>query len=181
MKIALVGQPNCGKSTIFNHIASYKAVTSNFPGTTVSFTESKVSIYGDLCICVDLPGTYSLVSRDLAEITARNYLISEEVDAIVNVVDASILERGLELTIQLLELKKPLILCLNMIDEARRKGIFIDKEKLSEILGIPVVETVAVKGEGMNELFREIRRTYKEKLVGKVPQYGPTIEKAIKQ
>ncbi len=179
MKVALVGQPNCGKSTIFNHIASYKAVTSNFPGSTVSFTESKVSIYGEMCLCVDLPGTYSLVSSDMAELETRNYLISNEVDAIVNVVDASVLGRSLELTLQLLELEKPMVLCLNMADEARRKGIFIDKEKLSEILGIPVVETVASKGEGVNELFRKVREVCEKKPVGKVPRYSKHIEEGL--
>jgi len=181
MKVALVGQPNCGKSTIFNHIASYKAVTSNFPGSTVSFTESKVSIYGEMCLCVDLPGTYSLVSSDMAELETRNYLITNEIDAIVNVVDASVLGRSLELTLQLLELEKPMVLCLNMIDEARRKGIFIDKEKLSEILGIPVVETVASKGEGVNELFRVVRTVCEKKPVGKVPHYSHHLERGISQ
>ena len=179
MKIALVGQPNCGKSTIFNHIASYKAVTSNFPGTTVSFTESKVSLHGQICNCVDLPGTYSLVSSDWAEIDTRNYLISEEIDVIVNVVDASVLGRSLELTLQLLELRKPMVLCLNMADEARRKGIFIDTEKLSKILGIPVVETIAVKGEGLNELFRKVQAIAREKNIGIIPTYSPYIEDAI--
>ena len=181
MKIALVGQPNCGKSTIFNHIASYKAVTSNFPGTTVSFTESKVSLHGQICNCVDLPGTYSLVSSDWAEIDTRNYLISEEIDVIVNVVDTSVLGRSLELTLQLLELGKPMILCLNMADEARRKGIFVDTEKLSKVLGIPVVETIAVKGEGLNELFRKVQWVAKEKTTGIVPTYSPYIEEAIQR
>ncbi|NOY77461.1 MAG: ferrous iron transport protein B [Calditrichaeota bacterium] len=179
MKIALVGQPNCGKSTIFNHIASYKAVTSNFPGTTVSFTESKVSLHGQIFNCVDLPGTYSLVSSDWAEIDTRNYLISEEIDVIVNVVDTSVLGRSLELTLQLLELNKPMVLCLNMADEARRKGIFVNTEKLSSVLGIPVVETIAVKGEGLNELFRKVQQVAKEKTTGIIPTYSPCIEDAV--
>ena len=179
MKVALVGQPNCGKSTIFNHIASYKAVTSNFPGTTVSFTESKVSLHGEICNCVDLPGTYSLISSDWAEIDTRNYLISEEIDVIVNVVDASVLGRSLELTLQLLELRKPMVLCLNMADEARRKGIFIDLEKLSKILQIPVVETIAVKGEGLNELFRKVQALARQKNIGMIPTYGSCIEDSI--
>jgi len=105
MKIVLAGQPNCGKSTIFNHIAGDKAMTSNIPGTTVKYTETKTHINGYTCNCIDLPGTYSLTSSDPAELEARKHLLSGEVNVIINVVDVSLLCRSLELTLQLLEIE----------------------------------------------------------------------------
>jgi len=154
MKIVLVGQPNSGKSTIFNSIAGIKAISSNFPGTTVKYTLSRVRIFNRTCECVDLPGTYSLTSLDLAERETLRFLTEEPVDVIINVIDASLLGRSLELTLQLLELQVPLVICLNMIDEARRKGLTIDARKLSELLGVPVVQTQATAGIGLQELFR---------------------------
>ena len=155
MKIALVGQPNCGKSTIFNHVAGYKAITSNFPGKTVKYSISKMSLNGMTSDIVDLPGSYSLTSFDLAELETRKYLLREKIDVVINVIDASLLIRGLELTLQLLELNLPMIICLNMIDEAEGKGINIDVNKLSQLLNVPVVTTVAHKGRGLNQLFEK--------------------------
>jgi small GTP-binding protein len=143
MKIAMAGQPNGGKSTISNSIAGYKAITSNFPGTTVQYTEIRTHIFGYTCQSIDLPGTYSLTAGDAAEREARRHLLSGEVDVIINVVDASLLIRSLELTLQLLELELPMVLCLNMIDEAQRKGIQINVQKLSGLLGLPVIPTIA--------------------------------------
>lgn len=154
MRFALVGQPNCGKSTIFNSVAGYKAITSNFPGKTVTYTASKMTFQGTTSEIVDLPGTYSLTSFDLAELEARKYLLREKVDVVINVIDAALLGRGLELTLQLLELNLPTVVCLNMVDEAEGKGIFINEEKLSHILGVPVVKTVALKGQGLDQLFK---------------------------
>ena len=154
MRIVLVGQPNCGKSTIFNYLSGYKAVASNFPGTTVKYTASKLYINSHLCECIDLPGTYSLIASDAAEAETRKFLLNESFDAIVNVLDASLLSRSLELTLELLELRKPMLVVLNMIDEAERKGIHIDAEKLSSILGVPVVKTIGYKGQGLTEMVR---------------------------
>jgi ferrous iron transport protein B len=179
MRIALAGQPNCGKSTIFNTIAGYKAITSNFPGTTVKYTETKTLINGNTCICIDLPGTYSLTSGDLAELEARKHLLSGEVDVIINVVDASLLCRSLELTLQLLELEVPVVLCLNMMDEAQRKGIQIDVQKLSNFLGIPAVSTIATTGKGLQELFVEVLKVYEEKKKGKTLKFSKDIEAII--
>lgn len=181
MKIAMAGQPNCGKSTIFNSIAGYKAITSNFPGTTVKYTETRTHIFGYTCHCIDLPGTYPLTAGDAAELEARRHLLYGEVDVIINVVDASLLIRSLELTLQLLELEVPMVLCLNMIDEAQRKGIQIDVQKLSGLLGIPVIPTIATTGKGLKELFIEVLSLYEEKKKGKTLKFSKDIEETIKE
>jgi ferrous iron transport protein B len=179
MRIALAGQPNCGKSTVFNNIAGYKAITSNFPGTTVKYTETRTHVLGYICDCIDLPGTYSLTAGDPAELEARRHLLSGEVDVIINVVDASLLIRSLELTLQLLELEVPMVLCLNMMDEAQRKGIQIDVQKLSNLLGIPAVPTIATTGKGLQELFVEVLKVYGEKKKGKTLKFSKDIEAII--
>ncbi|MGB9876280.1 MAG: ferrous iron transport protein B [bacterium] len=176
-RIALVGQLNSGKSTLFNNLAGFKTLSGNFPGTTVSYTISKTRFGGREIEVIDLPGIYSLSYSDIAEKVARDFLLREEIDVIINVVDASVLTRSLELTLQLLELEKPLILCLNMVDEARRKGMEIDEGKLSEILGVPVVSTVAVRGIGIVELMETALRKPLSK--GKIPQFHKDIENAI--
>jgi ferrous iron transport protein B len=154
MKIALIGQPNCGKSTIFNYFSGYKAAVSNFPGTTVKYTVSQVVFEDQELTCVDLPGVYSLTSTDQAELESRNYLLAGESEAIINVIDASLLSRSLELTLELMSLERPLVVALNMMDEAARKGINIDAERLSHLLGVPVVPTVARAGRGLTGLLR---------------------------
>ncbi len=179
MKVALAGQPNCGKSTIFNYVSGYKAITSNFPGTTVKYTASHIYVNGQTCECIDLPGTYSLTSTDAAEYEARTYLLYGNVDVIINVVDASLLSRSLELTFQLMELEIPMVLCLNMTDEARRKGVEIDFKRLSSILGIPVVETVGVKGKGLRELFSQAFWVFEQGRKAKVVKYSRDVEEII--
>ena len=153
MKIALIGQPNCGKSTLFNQVAGYKAETGNFTGTTVKFTESKVRVAGNVIEIVDLPGAYTLEAASPAEREAASYLRSKEVDVIINVVDASRLALGLELTLELLSLDKPVIVALNMMDEADRLGLRIDGPGLQKDLGTPVLPLVASKGRGVKPLF----------------------------
>ena len=179
MRMALMGQPNCGKSTIFNYVAGYKAVTSNFPGKTVEYTVTKFNLEGQTVELVDLPGTYSLTSLDQAELEAKKYLLEEEVEVVINVIDASLLGRSLELTLQLLELKLPLVVCLNMLDEAERKGIRIDTEKLAEILGVPVVPAIALKGKGIKELFSVAYTVGEEKRVGKTLNFSKDVEEVI--
>jgi len=152
MIVAFIGQPNCGKSTIFNYFSGYKAMVSNFPGTTVKYTTSQVVLKGEEITCVDLPGVYSLTSGDPAELEARNYLLQEKADVIVNVIDASLLGRSLELTLELMSLERPLVVVLNMMDEAHRKGIILQPTKLSHLLGAPVVNTVASQGRGLTDL-----------------------------
>ncbi|MGB9772863.1 MAG: ferrous iron transport protein B [Bacteroidota bacterium] len=158
MRIAFVGQPNSGKSTLFNSVAGYKSLSANFPGSTVHYTFGKARVSGEIIEVVDLPGTYSLTASSPAEAAAKQYLLEEEIDAVINVVDASLLSRSLELTLELIELQIPLVVCLNMIDEAERKGIHIDAAKLSELLGVPVATTVATKGIGVDQLFYVARR-----------------------
>lgn len=153
MRFALIGQPNCGKSTLFNSVAGYKAETGNFSGTTVTFTEGRVRVLGRVVDLVDLPGSYALDGLNPAESETRRYLDSREVDAIINVADASHLAQSLELTLELLPLNRPVILALNMIDEAMRLGLRIDGEGLSRELGIPVLPLVASKGRGVKEVF----------------------------
>jgi len=152
LTIALIGQPNCGKSTIFNYFSGYKAMVSNFPGTTVKYTVSQVVFQGEEITCVDLPGVYSLTSTDPAELESRSYLLAGEADVILNVIDASTLGRSLELTLELMSLERPMVVALNMMDEADRKGIRIDVDHLSKMLGVPVVPTVAATGRGLTEL-----------------------------
>ncbi|HNN12718.1 MAG TPA: ferrous iron transporter B [Anaerolineales bacterium] len=153
MRIALIGQPNCGKSTLFNQVAGYKAETGNFSGTTVAFTESRVRVSGQVVDLTDLPGAYTLELGSPAEMEAAKYLDSRDVDVIVNVADATHLASALELTFELLPLKKPVILALNMMDEASRLGLHIDGEGLSRELGIPVLPLVASKGRGVRGIF----------------------------
>ena len=162
MRIALIGQPNCGKSTLFNHIAGYKAETGNFTGTTVTFTESSVRVGGEVLDVVDLPGTYTLSGTNPAEREAEKYLQSNEVDLIINVLDASHLSQGLELTLELLALNRPVIVAMNMMDEASRMGLTIDGETLAEKLGVPVLPLVASRGRGVRDLFLTALRVGKQ-------------------
>lgn len=153
MRIALIGQPNAGKSTLFNQVAGYKAETGNFPGTTVTYTESKVQVLGEFVELVDLPGTYSLSAASEAEQEAIRYLASHQVDVIINLVDASHMIQGLSLTLELLALGCPVVVGMNMMDEASRLGLTIDGELLQDLLGVPVLPLVASRGRGIQKLF----------------------------
>ena len=150
--VIFIGQPNSGKSTLFNSIAGHKAETSNFPGTSIKHTHSRVNIEGRLLDIVDLPGTYSLCTTDPAEQVVLTHLFSERPDLVVNVVDASTLSRGLELTLELVELGYPMVVALNMMDVAERKGIQVDAPAVEKILGAPVTPTIAAHGRGVKEL-----------------------------
>lgn len=150
--VIFIGQPNCGKSTLFNAIAGLKADTSNFPGTSVEHTHSKVNVEGKILNIIDLPGTYSLNPSDPTEKVALTHLFLEKPDLVINVIDASILGRSLELTLELIELRYPVVVALNMIDLADKKGVEIDIKKLEMLLGIPVVPTIASHGRGIKEL-----------------------------
>ena len=181
MKVALVGQPNCGKSTLFNAVAGYRSLTSNFAGTTVEYTLGQARVDGVVVDLVDLPGLYSLTPTNPLEAIGRECLLSGEWDVIVNVIDASQLARSLELTLELKDLQAPLVVCLNMMDEAARKGIVIDSKALSVALGVPVVETIAARGQGILESFRaalalsrQARRIPPEPFI-----YAPEVEDTV--
>jgi ferrous iron transport protein B len=179
-KIALVGQPNSGKSTIFNAIAGFKAKTSNLPGTTIKYTVSRINVGGRVADLVDLPGIYSLASGGPVETETLRFLLSGEIDVLINVVDSSLLSRSLEFTLELMELGIPMVIALNMFDEAKAKGIEIDVEKLTKLLKIPAIPTVAVKGKGIVTLLIEAFRT-----MGKnsqtPPKVSPPVEEAIEK
>ncbi len=150
--IALVGNPNTGKSCLFNSLTGMGAITSNYPGTTVDIFEGKSNFNGKPVRVVDLPGIYSLGGGSEDEIVAKDYIIRKKPAAIINIIDATLLERNLYLTLQLLELEKPTIVALNFYEELEDKGIMIDHEKLATVLGVPVVPIDALRGAGISEL-----------------------------
>src|SRR6056297_201920 len=150
MNILLMGNPNVGKSVVFSRLTGTSVISSNYPGTTVSFTEGKMNWKDEEVNIIDVPGTYTLNPTNKAEEVAVEMI--GEGDLIINVVDATNLERNLDLTLQILERDKPMIIALNMWDEAQHKGIKIDHEILSKKLGVPVIPTVATKGSGFREI-----------------------------
>ena len=147
IKIALAGNPNCGKTTMFNDLTGSNQFVGNWPGVTVEKKEGKLKGHKDVII-TDLPGLYSLSPYTLEEVVTRNYLIQEKPDVILNLVDGSNIERNLYLTTQLTEMGTPVVIAMNMMDVVRKNGDHIDTKKLSDELGCPVIETSAVKGEG---------------------------------
>ncbi len=151
IKVALAGNPNCGKTTMFNELTGSSQYVGNWPGVTVEKKEGKLKGYKDVII-MDLPGIYSLSPYTLEEVVTRNYLLNDRPDVIINLVDASNIERNLYLTTQLVELGIPVVISLNMIDIARKNGDKIDIQKLSSELGCIVIETSAVKGIGLKEI-----------------------------
>jgi len=160
LTIALAGNPNAGKSTVFNALTGARQHVGNWPGKTVEKKEGTCTHDGREIRVVDLPGTYSLTAYSLEEVIARDYVIEEKPDVVIDVVDAANLERNLYLAIQILELGAPLVIALNMSDVADSRGLRIDTDKLSQGLnGTPVVRTVANKGEGISELLDAAIRT----------------------
>ncbi len=179
--IALAGNPNSGKTTIFNNLTGANQHVGNYPGVTVEKKEGYVH-YGDYRIkVIDLPGTYSLSAHSLDEKIARRVILDEKPDLVVDIVDASNIERNLYLTMQFAELEIPIIIALNMSDMAANKGIMINHKQLSELLGIPTVPTVGNKRRGMNELLDTIIACAEGRIVSR-PQplrYGAEIEKEL--
>lgn len=156
LRVALAGNANVGKSVIFNQLTGLNQVVGNWPGKTVERAEGTLHFKGYDIHVIDLPGIYSLSAFSIEEIVSRDYIAVEKPDVIINVVDASALERNLYLTLQLLELETPMVMALNQVDYAAKKGIRINVEKLSERLRIPVVPTVAITGSGINELLTTV-------------------------
>jgi ferrous iron transport protein B len=156
MKILLIGNPNVGKSALFSRLTGTHIIASNYPGTTVEFTKGYLKLDGGQAEVIDVPGTYTLDPTNKAEEVAVEML--NEGDVVIDVVDATNLERNLSLTLQLIERQVPLIVALNMSDDARHRGITIDASRLEELLGVPVVPTVGTTGQGMRQLVDSISR-----------------------
>ncbi len=152
MTIGFIGNPNCGKTTLFNAYTGANLKVANWPGVTVEKVEGAIKDHDMTIHLVDLPGTYSLTSYTMEETVSRRFILSDEVDVIINVVDASALERSLYLTLQLLELGKPVVLALNMMDIVEKRGMEIDMHRLPEMLGVPVVPVSARKRRGLDTL-----------------------------
>ena len=158
MKVALAGNPNCGKTTLFNALTGSTQYVGNWPGVTVEKKEGTAHLGDRAITVVDLPGIYSLSPYSMEEIVARDFIIGEGPDAVIDIVDATNLERNLYLTVQLLELERPLVLALNFMDEVKARGDQIDVERLSKELGVPVVPITAKTGEGLDELLQVAHR-----------------------
>ncbi|MCW5206166.1 ferrous iron transport protein B [Desulfobulbus sp. F5] len=154
--IALAGNPNAGKTTLFNHLTGARQHVGNYPGVTVEKKEGSHTYKEQNIRVVDLPGTYSLTAYSVEELVARDYLVNDRPDVVVNIVDAVNLERNLYLTCQFLELGVPLVIALNMIDAAEKRGISINTEVLSQLLGVPVLPIVARSGRGVPELLEAV-------------------------
>ena len=152
MTIGFIGNPNCGKTTLFNAYTGANLKVANWPGVTVEKVEGAIKHHGLNIHLVDLPGTYSLTSYTMEETVSRQFILSGEVDVIINVVDASALERGLYLTLQLLELGKPVVMALNMMDIVEKRGMEIDLHRLPEMLGVPVIPVSARQRRGLDAL-----------------------------
>ena len=167
MIFALAGNQNCGKTTLFNALTGSNQHVGNFPGVTVDQKSGEVKGYKD-CSVVDLPGIYSLRTYTQEEIVTRDFILYQKPDGIINIVDATNIERNLYLTLQLLTLRVPMVLALNMMDEVRANGGTVDVQKLSEDLGIPVVPITAAKGEGVSELMDRAVETAKNRTLPKV-------------
>ncbi len=167
MIFALAGNQNCGKTTLFNQLTGSNQHVGNFPGVTVDQKIGQIKSHPD-CSVVDLPGIYSLRPYTSEEIVTRDFLLQEKPDGIINIVDATNIERNLYLTLQLMEMRIPMILALNMMDEVRNNGGTINVEEMSEALGIPVVPISAARNEGIEELVKAAIQTAKEKRTPKV-------------
>ena len=179
IKIALAGNPNCGKTTLFNDLTGSNQYVGNWPGVTVEKKEGRLKGAQDVII-QDLPGIYSLSPYTLEEVVARGYLVNEKPDAILNIVDATNIERNLYLTTQLAELGIPMVIALNMIDVTRKNGDRIDLKKLGEVLGCQVMETSALKGLGSQEVAKAAAEAAKKGVRNELPHvFAGSVEHAL--
>ena len=180
IRIALAGNPNCGKTTMFNNITGAKQHVGNYAGVTVEKKEGYTNFNGQELLFIDLPGTYSLTARSLDELVARNVIVNDNPDVIVNVLDASNLERNLYLAAQLLELEKPMVIALNMSDVAEDMGIKYDLKKMAELTGATIVSTVGRTNIGTKELLEAtISVAASQKAPGVTVDYGDLLEGKI--
>jgi len=180
-KIALAGNPNTGKSTLFNTLTGLKQHTGNWPGKTVVHAEGSFEHKGEQYVLVDLPGTYSLFSNSTDEEVARDYIIFDQPDATIVVLDATSLERNLNLALQVLEMTNNVIICINLIDEAEKKGIQIDEKKLAHELGVPVVKISARNKKGIDQLLDTLNQLVNGQIITTPYRmtYSREIEEAI--
>ena len=178
IRIALAGNPNCGKTTLFNALTGANQFVGNWPGVTVEKKEGKLKANKEVTV-VDLPGIYSLSPYTLEEVVARNYLVTERPDAILNIIDGTNLERNLYLTTQLLEMGIPVVIAVNMMDIVQKRGDKLNASKLSKELGCPVIEISALKGTGVREAAEQAVKAATKK--GSVPKHSFTgsVEHAI--
>lgn len=182
--IALAGNPNCGKSTAFNYYTGARQSVGNYPGVTVEKKEGIATLNNEKIRLIDLPGTYSLTAYSQEEVIARRVLTEERPDAVINLVNAGVLERNLYLTVQLLEMGLPVIIALNMMDEARAQGMEIDCERLARLTGVRVIPTVARTGHGLEQALRAALESSADKDTHVSPlniSYGPDIDAALMQ
>ena len=179
--IALAGNPNTGKSTVFNALTGLRQHTGNWPGKTVLRAEGIFIHKGSRYKLIDLPGTYSLLANSAEEEVARDFICFAKPAATVVVVDATCLERNLNLVLQIMEITNKVIVCVNLIDEARRKKIKVDTDKLSEELGLPVIATAARSGEGLHNLMDLVGDVARGRLAPKpkLVRYTPEVEEAV--
>ncbi|MFW6120265.1 MAG: FeoB small GTPase domain-containing protein [Petrotogales bacterium] len=173
-KIVLMGNPNVGKSVVFSRLTGANVIVSNYPGTTVDFSKGKMRIEDERVEIIDAPGTYSLEPSNKAEEVASKML--KEADIVINIVDATNLERNLYLTLELLEREIPVIVVLNLWDEAKHLGIHIDEKKLEELLAVPVVPTVALTGEGIKTLVNRIKEARSNEKIKPTSDEGRWVE-----
>ena len=180
---ALAGNPNSGKTTLFNSLTGGNQHVGNYPGVTVEKKEGYCLYKGQKIKIVDIPGTYSLTAYSLEEKVARDFLVNEKPAAVIDIIDASNLERNLYLTLQFMEMGVPVILALNMIDVAKKRGVHINTEKLSQLFGVPVVTTVARRGEGKEELLAAVAETLDSQIATQELNisYGQDIDDALNE
>jgi ferrous iron transport protein B len=178
--VALAGNANVGKSVVFNQLTGLHQHIGNWPGKTVEKSEGTLHFKDYSIDIIDLPGIYSLSTFSLEELISREYIAVERPDLVINIVDASLIERNMFFTLQLIELETPMVMALNQMDVAKRKGIKIDHEKLENLLGIPVIPTIAINGTGIYELLEKAIETIEKR--GKKPsqmKYGKEVEERI--
>ncbi len=190
--IALAGNPNTGKSTLFNYLTGLSQHTGNWPGKTVTNAQGTFKHENKEYLLVDLPGTYSLLANSTEEEIARDFICFGNPDITIVIADSTCLERNLNLVLQVMEITHNVIVCLNLMDEAKRKGIDVDVKKLQQKLGVPVIPTVARDGKGIDDLLNTVdkiidgkiktnpyRLTYDEKIESLVSEVKATLDKML--